>query len=324
MRDPALVTQQPIWQRIVLQMLPAVLLPILAATTITTYAQNPAPVIDLLEVELWPDYDRPSVLVLLTATLPDNADFPATIVLPIPENATVNAIARIDQSGSMFSDLEVDDSIPGQLTITTTELIFRVEYYVPYSADGNQRDYTFEWQSDMAVNELVATIQQPSMASEITLSPEAIQVNNRQDGLLYHTLPVREVPAGQMYSLETSYNLLRPQLSAELLGAQQPAIPAETTGNVGDQESGFNWQIVAGVTAFGFALAAGAWLLFGYRQSRRRISKPHPVRRSRGKRTSYSSSRSSTGKANFCHECGQQLTPGDKFCRNCGTVVKGA
>ena len=324
MRDSALVAQQPIWQRITLHMLPAVLLLIFVATTITTYAQNPAPVIDLLEVEFWPDYDRPSVLVLLTGTLPDDADFPATIVMPIPENATINAIARVDESGSMFSDLEVDDSIPGQLTITTMEPTFRIEYYVPYSAEGNQRDYTFEWQSDMAVNELMATIQQPSFASEITLSPEAIQVSNRQDGLLYHTLPVREVPAGEKYSVETSYNLLQPQLSAELLGAQQPAIPSETIGDVGGQESGFNWQIVLVATAFGLALAARAWLLLGYRQARRRISKPQPVRRPRGKRTSYSASRSSTGKANFCHECGQQLTPGDKFCRNCGTVVKDA
>ncbi len=324
MRDSDLVVRQPIWQRIVLRMLPAVLLLNFMATTITTYAQNQAPVIDLLEVEMWPDYDRPSVLVLLTGTLPDDAEFPAIIMVPIPENATINAIARVDESGSMFSDLEVDDSIPGQLTITTMEPTFRVEYYVPYSADGNQRNYTFEWQSDMAVNELMATIQQPSLASEITLSPEAIQVSNRQDGLLYHTLPVQEIPAGEKYSVETSYNMIRPQLSAELLGAQQPAIPSETTGDVGGQESGFNWQIVAAATAFGLALAAGAWLLLGYRQSRRRISKPRPVRRSRAKRASSSTSRSSTGKAKFCHECGQQLTPGDKFCRNCGTAVKGA
>lgn len=323
MSDPTPKMQRSIWQRTMLQIFPALLLFILVAATITTYAQDPATGIDQLEVELWPDYDRPSVLVLLTGTLPENTEFPATIVLPIPDNATVNAIARVDESGSMFSDLEVDDSIPGQRTITTMEPIFRVEYYVPYSADGNKRDYTFEWQSEMAVNELVATIQQPSLANEITLSPEAVQVNNRQDGLLYHTLPTQNVPAGQRYSLEMTYNLQRPQLSAEISGAQQPAIPTVPSNDVGGQNSGFNWQIVVGVTAFGFAIAAGAWLLLGYRQSRQRVLKPRPSRRSRETRTTSSASRGSTGKAIFCHECGQQLAPGDKFCRNCGTAVKG-
>lgn len=324
MRDSASIEGQPTWHRLTQHTLPAILLLNFFLITITTYAQSSAPDIDLLEVEIWPDYDRPSVLVLLTGTLPEDTNYPARIVLSIPENATINAVARVDESGSMFSDLEVDDSVPGQLTITTMEPTFRVEYYVPYSAEGNQRNFTFEWQSNLTVNELMATVQQPSLADEINLSPEAIGVNNRPDGLLYHTLPVREVPAGENYSLEMSYNLLRPQLSAELLGGQQPADPSNITGNVGEQESGFNWRIAVAATAFGIALAAGVWLLLGYRQSRRRISKPRPVRRSRGKRTTPSINQDSTSRANFCHECGQRLTKGDKFCRNCGTAVKGA
>jgi hypothetical protein len=324
MSDSAPIAGQPTWHRLTQHTLPAILLLIFFLITITTHAQPLAPVIDLLEVEFWPDFDRPSVLVLLTGTLPEDTNYPAMVVVPIPENATVNAIARVDESGSMFSDLEVDDSVPGQLTITTMDPTFRVEYYVPYSAEGNQRNYTFEWQSNLTVNELVATVQQPSLANEINLSPEAIQVNNRPDGLLYHTLPVREVPAGEMYSLEMSYNLLRPQLSAELLGGQQPAGPSNITGNMGGQESGFNWQIALAAAAFGLAIAAGVWLLLGYRRSRRRVSKPRPVRRSRVKRTASSINQGSTKRANFCYECGQRLTKGDKFCRNCGTAVKGA
>jgi hypothetical protein len=323
MRGPALIVRQPIQYRIILHALLVLLLLIFFRPALMTHAQSSVPEIDRLEVELWPDFDRPSVLVLLTGILPEGTNFPARIVIPIPEDATINAIARVDESGSMFTDLEVDDSVPGQLTITTMEPNFRVEYYDPYSADGNQRDYTFEWQSNTAVNELAVIVQQPSLASEIDLSPEAIQVNNRQDGLLYHTLPVREVPAGEEYSLELSYNLQRPQLSAELLGGQQPAVPSDIIGDVGGQEPGFNWQIAVAAAAFGLALAAGAWLLLGYRRSRRKISKPRPVRRSREKRTAYSTSQSSGKGANFCHECGQGLSPEDKFCRNCGTPVKG-
>jgi predicted amidophosphoribosyltransferase len=30
-----------------------------------------------------------------------------------------------------------------------------------------------------------------------------------------------------------------------------------------------------------------------------------------------------TGKVNFCHQCGERAQSGDKFCRNCGTALKG-
>jgi hypothetical protein len=36
----------------------------------TGFAQKPVSVIDSLDIEIWPDYDRASVLVLLTGTLP--------------------------------------------------------------------------------------------------------------------------------------------------------------------------------------------------------------------------------------------------------------
>jgi hypothetical protein len=50
----------------------------------TGHAQDKVTAIDSLAVEIWPDYDQASVLVLLTGTLPAGTKLPAD-----SENSTV-------------------------------------------------------------------------------------------------------------------------------------------------------------------------------------------------------------------------------------------
>jgi hypothetical protein len=89
-------------------------------------AQNPVSVIDALDIEIWPDYDRASVLVLLTGTLPGDTRLPASVTLPLPEVARLNAVARIDsKDGKMKDDIFSSSDPPGALTFTTPDLRFR-------------------------------------------------------------------------------------------------------------------------------------------------------------------------------------------------------
>ena len=102
----------------------------------TCFAQNPVHGIDSLDIEIWPDYDKTSVLVLLTGTLPGDTRFPASVTLPLPEAAQLNAVARIDsKDGNMKDDIISSTDPPGTLTFTTPDLRFRVEYYLPYTAN---------------------------------------------------------------------------------------------------------------------------------------------------------------------------------------------
>ncbi len=294
--------------------------------TITPARAQAPPTLDLLEVELWPDFDQPSMLVLMTGTLAEDISLPAKLVLPVPIDATINAVARVDETGAMFSDIEYDESSPGLLTLTATDPTFRIEYYAPYTADGNQRNYSFDWQADIFVSELLATVQQPAMADEISLDPAANEPTNRQDGLLYHSLPPQEVPAGQSFRLETSYELSNPQLSIETLANQSPII-SPGVDNAGDpataSNGSINWPIIIAGAALGLALAAGIWLLLANRRSKKRVLKPRPVRHSQSLQPTPTVTKDAGG-SNFCHECGHSLDPTDKFCRSCGTAVKGA
>lgn len=286
-------------------------------------AQGSAAALEFLNVEFWPDFDQPAVLVLLTGELPAEESLPTSITLPIPEEATINAIARIDSEGNMFTDLASDDSVPGQLTLTVTEPTFRIEYYLPYESAGDLREFAFQWLADLDVNQLLTTFQQPSLATDVALSPEPTRTQNGQFDLLYHEIASQAVPAGIPFNFEASYRMIRPELSAEALAVQPPPATAPSLGvpeQNASSESDFNWLIVLAAVVAVLAFAVVAWLIYSNQKRNRRVRKPRPTARSQKRRSSAPTSGGS--KSKFCHECGQPLDPADKFCRNCGTVVK--
>jgi hypothetical protein len=298
---------------------------LLKATNLS--AQEPATVLEFLEVELWPDFDQPAVLVLLSGGLPDDVPLPATITLPLPEEATINAVARVDPLGNLLN-MEYDDSVPGQLTLNASDPGFRIEYYVPYKSDGDLREFSFRWLADMDVNQLITTFQQPSSATDVILSPVAFRSQNGQYNMLYHEIQGQVVPAGVPYTFEASYRMIRPELSAEVIDLQQPPVSAPSVAPPGQDSSDgsdINWPIVLAAAAAVLAFAAVAWLIYSGQKRKRRVIKPRPAARTQRRRSAAPAPKAATGgsRSKFCSECGQPLDPADKFCRNCGTGVKG-
>jgi hypothetical protein len=300
-------------------------------STADLQAQSNATTIEHLSVDIWPDYDRPAVLVLLTGTLPEDSTSPATITIPIPDNATINAVARVGPDGSMFDDIDYDQDTPGQLTLTTSDNRFRVEYYVPYSADGSERSFAFDWQAQVNVDEVVTSIQQPVAATNVAVNPVADNVTTGQDGLRYHNLASIAVLAGESYFIDASYSNPGGQLSADLLEGEpsvNPEVPAlpllGSNESSAHTDSGFNWLLALAVMAGILVVAVAVWLLVSRQKSSKRVRKPRPKRQVTPQTTPNKiSAGGGTSVAKFCHECGQSLEAGDRFCRNCGTAVKG-
>ena len=288
------------------------------AQPISSWAQEAATSLDRLEVWIWPDYDRPAALVLLTGTLPEGTPIPASVTIPIPLEADVNAVARIDLTGSMY-DIEFDDSVPGQLTLTAPDPQFRVEYYYPYVAEGNDRSFTFSWQSDMAVDELSTEVQQPAFADDMILFPGAKEISTKEDGLQYHILPTAEIASGELFEFDASYTLSSQKLTADPVPAQEVELTGPDIEEAVDSGSDFNLLLAIGVTAAVLIIAAIGWLVYSGRSGGGRVVKPRPLRQAR--KSSPKTSPSKTQR--FCHECGEPLDVEDRFCRNCGTPVKG-
>jgi hypothetical protein len=299
-------------------------------------AQTTATTIESLAVDIWPDYDRPSVLVLLTGILPADAALPATVTLPLPEDADLTAVARIGADDNLFADITFNESVPGEVTLTTPDPRFRIEYYMPYDLAGEERTFTFEWQADLTVTQLLVSIQQPVATAEMTTDPAVFSVTPRQDGFQYHNFSPQEIAAGERLSLDVSYSRSVSQLSAELL---QPETTAETTTSNQPSETApgtsLNWPMILLASGGVAVLAVGAWMMFGERirsarQNGERTpiarkaspAKPRPTPAPAPKVEMETSEPQTPTFAQFCHQCGQKSDPNDRFCRSCGTRLK--
>ncbi len=185
------------------------LLPLAAAR-----GQGPVTALESLAILLWPDYDRPSVLVLLTGTLGTDAPLPAVVTVPLPLDAQLNAVARIDAQNRMIDDIPYSADA-GKLTLTTPEPRFHVEYYLPYRIEAGEHIFRFTWLADLSVERLETTVQRPASAPSLVTEPMAGTIMEGNDGLTYYRLPAKAVPSGQAFSLQVRYPMADARLSVE-------------------------------------------------------------------------------------------------------------
>jgi len=282
----------------------------------TGLAQEPSPALDSMLIDVWPDYDRPSALILISATLPDDTPLPATVTIPMPEGADLLVVARIDAADGVMKDDIAYSETDGAVTLTTPELEFRVEYYIPYEANGLDRSFDFTWTAPFDVTQAAFKLQRPTAAATFTFGP-ATATAFQNDGLTYYQTEPQAVLAGQPFSITLNYTLSADRLSIEDL--RNNITDAQTTfteeaAPVVDEGSGANWPLIA--VGVGGLLVIGA---LGYQLATNRGgSRPSKPRPTRAARPSASPSRGNK----FCHNCGESVGGSDKFCASCGAAVK--
>lgn len=312
------------------RLLLALVITLLMATT--AQAQSAVTGLDRLEIELWPDYDRPALLVLLTGVLPPGTVLPANVRLPIPAEAELHVVARISDNSEMIDDVtyNTETGQEGQqfLTFTAPDLRFRVEYYLPFTAEGDDREFGFTWQSDLEIFLLAVLIQQPLNAVNFTTEPVAPTIQPRDEGFNYHVFPEQPMVAGQQFTVQGSYTLRPAMQSVNALATAQAAgnPPGSSTAIPVDPDpAGDNpgflsyWPIILAAIGGLVLLALAGWLLLV-----RRTPAP-PGRKATPRRPQTSGRKQAATRdsaVRFCHQCGQAIQPGDHFCRNCGATIK--
>lgn len=275
--------------------------------------------ISKLEVDIDPEYDQPSVLVIYRITLAANTTLPAELSIRIPSSvAEPYALAARQVDGSLLNIAHTQISSGSWNTIkfnaTTPEI--QLEYYDPsLSKQGAQRHYEYSWPGDYAIDSLTIVVQQPTGASDMRIEPSLGNGSKYEDGLTYYTAKFNSLPAGQTFKITIDYQKSSDTLSAENLPVQ-PSKPltSETPGRL--QLIGFlPW--VLGLLGVLLIVGGGWW----YWQSGNKIV--HPADQKRGRRRSAGAEPAEAeAGAIYCHECGKRATATDRFCRTCGSKLR--
>ena len=277
------------------------------------------PTIDSLEVDLWPEYDNPEMLVIYRMELSAEVSPPVELNFRIPlEAGEPHAVAVRDSDGSLLT-APYERSIDGDwsvISLIATMPGIQIEYYDPQiQKNDNNRAFQFTWPGDYQIESLSIQFQQPFDASEVKITPTEDAVFSGSDGLSYHTIDLGGQLAGIPTNVRIEYKKSSDQLSVERLPVQPVApISSNITGRM--NMSYIPW----GLGIFGLSLLTGG--IYWYWQLGKRQQKPKT--NSHRKRSAGLSSQSkiSSDDTVYCYQCGKRAELSDLFCRSCGTKLR--
>lgn len=271
-------------------------------------------------VKLWPEYDRPDMLVICDFLLASDASLPAEVRVRIPAAAGEPYVVAVGPTPAAVSDQNVEytlrpagDWLEVTVRLPAASRAIRLEYYDPGLArDGQMRRYRFEWPADYAVDSLFVSFQMPIGAANLVLTPPLSSTRLGSDGLRYYEGEFGPLAAGETFTLNAVYQKEGDDLSISTLPVQ-PAGPLDSRAS-----RGLSWNAVLPwlLGLMGLLLIVGGLVGFFYRQGG--IQREPAPRRRGGRRVKEAGPEEPV----YCSQCGKRAQPGDLFCRACGTRLR--
>lgn len=245
-----------------------------------------------LQIEIWPEYDRPRALVILKGELAKGMSASADVSLRIPASAGIpSAVAFADASGKLFN-LAYTQEAAGSFTrlrFRPPQGNFHLEFYDVLAADSAQREYRYTWLGDLAVERLSLLVKEPAASSNLAVSPPLELAGVSPDGLVHRAADLGARREGQALPIEVRYTKSDPRSSTEIAAAPAAAPPAARAPS----QSAW-WLALIGAGVVGLLGAIG---MFIWRP--RRVAASAPV----------------------CRKCDRVTKAGDRFCANCGAAL---
>lgn len=278
-----------------------------------------------LTVSLWPEYDRPGVLVIYRGVIADDVALPVTLQFLIPKasGGPVNT-AGVDANSEFhywtWKTADAGEFIAVSFTNPYRE--FQMEYYYnPLITDGTLRAFAYSYQADYPVDNLVLEVKQPAGAQNLSLTPAATSTSVDFDDLPLQKYTVGALNQGQTFQLTAAYDKTDARLSSEILGLDAPS-----TAEFEDKSKSTGSKDVVAYILIGAAatllIGAGVYAFLQSRKRPKRPAKAAPAKSSKEKSRKAAQPRADTSSNAFCHQCGNRLRQDAQFCPKCGAKVK--
>ena len=272
-----------------------------------------AVVLDRLQVSLWPEYDRPGVLVIYRAVLPAEQTLPVGLAFRIPAAAGEPSAVAYRQDDLNLISMPYQRQVVGDLaliTFTTGVREVQFEYYDPgLQVHDSDHRFVFTWLGDYAVGQFAVEVQQPVQATGISVTPALGSGTLGADGMTYFSATLGGLVAGQTQAVEVAYDKLGSGLSFERL---QPVEPIARPASLGERLLVWPyWPWALG--ALGVTLVALAVVFFVRGRKGEDDARPGRLRHRPAMEG---------GARLFCHNCGARAEAQAVFCSMCGTKLR--
>lgn len=302
------------------------------ASYLPTAQAQAAVTLSTLNIQIWPEFDRPSALVIIDGNLAPAVPLPAQVTLAVPAASGGPLAVAVWDTSNRLLDAPYTTSQTGSdiiLTFTATTAKFRVEYYDPgITITDNTRNYAFTWKTPYAVEAISIRVQQPFDASALRTEPTLPDRETGDYGLNYISGALGAGTPGQTLQVNISYSKPTNELSINAVEAVAPTPVSVATPAVISQDN-TPWLIGLGVVG-GLLVGGGAfWYWRGRsapRSSRAPRNNPPPTSQRKAHRPrpqrQAAAAQSSVAPQAFCTQCGQPTQSGDAFCRHCGAKLR--
>jgi hypothetical protein len=198
---------------------------LLLALPVVGMAQS-QPRVASLEIDIWPEYDRPQALVIYQVRLAQDTPAGSVLTLPIPADVgEPHAVAAWHPDGSLDDDVTWSTTQQGawtQVEVATEANGVWLEFYDEMTLQGDQRSYAFTWPGDIMVDSLSFDVLHPVGASDLRIVPAGEESQGTGD-LTYSHLDLGAYELGQDFTIELSYT------KSSAFTGELPSRPANPT-----------------------------------------------------------------------------------------------
>jgi len=288
--------------RILILILAVMLPPAFAAPAPARDVAKGNPRLASLQIEIWPEFDRPAAaLVILRGEIAADVALPAAVSLRLAATSGgPSAVAYSTGADGNLLSLTHDRRDAGDfitLKFHAPERFFQIEFYDPLVTSAPERSYSYVWTGDLAAERLSVILQEPAMASDLSVQPGLEATTLGRDGLRYRSAELGPFQAGRRLEVKVRYTKTDSRTSVEIVKPESPdSFPLPSAG---PSKAELAIWLVGSVAVWGL----GAWAAMTWWSRRKSVAEPQP------------------GGAGFCRKCGAPSASNDRFCSKCGTPL---
>ena len=268
-----------------------------------------------MHVELQPEYDQPSMLLIYDFQLADGVSLPVDVIFRIPKDGNLVAVALLSNGQYLNAEFNGPTTTNDWQIIKVnvqTAATYHIEYYEPISKTGKERQFNYSWMNDYPIDDFSLSVWPPEDITQFNADPPLNSVAN-SDGTTSWKKDFGALLASQQINLKINYN----RVSNALTKPGGPLSGVQPSQPIGSNTPGSSMATIRNdipyiIGGLGLMLIGGGIVYFwqsgrGRNKSRRR----------------HSAHIETEGDSEiYCHQCGTRAHKGDRFCRVCGTKLR--